>query len=112
MNPYIKSIPMLLILSIITCGLYSFYVQYIQMKAVNEMIGVNKYSFAKWFILLIVTCSLYHIYHEYIMSHDIEQHIKVDPNLPVICLLLSIFGLSIVADAICQQHINEYYSKI
>jgi hypothetical protein len=36
---------------------------------------------------------------------------RVDKNLPLISLFLSIFGFSIVVDAIQQYEINKLYEK-
>lgn len=110
-NPeYVKDIVMDLILTIITLGLFNLFVQYRQCEAVNNMIGEQKYSFIKWLLLSFITCGLYHIYHEYIKSEDIARAVGRDPGQDgLINLLLSIFGLSIVADAIQQSHINKFY---
>lgn len=101
---------MCLVLTLVTCGLYNFYWQYQQMLAVNEMLGEQKYSFWLWLLLTIVTCGLYHVYHEYRMSEDIARLCeRPDKNDGLVSLLLTLFALSIVADAIQQSHINAYF---
>jgi hypothetical protein len=41
-----------------------------------------------------------------------KYDMRVDDNIPLISLLLSIFGLSIVVDAIHQSEINKAYEKL
>ena len=78
----------------------------------NQMLKQEKYSFGLWFCLSVVTCGLYHIYHEYRMSTDLVTFVKgTSVNLPIVSLLLSVLGLSIVADAIQQAEINKYYGS-
>jgi hypothetical protein len=69
-----------------------------------------------WFLLTLVTCGLYHIYHEYVMGQSITQvqrrfEKEVSDNLSLISLLLSIFGLTIVTDAIQQHEINALFGR-
>ena len=101
-----------IILSVITCGLYNIYWNYRQMKALNALLGREEYQFAMWLILSIVTCGLYHIYYEYRMGSDLFSWLKehgreVSPNLPIIGLVLSCFGLTVTADAIYQHELNK-----
>jgi hypothetical protein len=105
-----RSIPGDIILSLITCGLFNLWVQAKQMAAVNDMLQAQKYSFVAWLLLCVVTCGIYHMYHEYRLMSDICAASKTtNANEPWVCLALSVFGLTIVADAIQQTHINAYY---
>jgi len=82
------------------------------MIAVNIMIQQIKYKFLPWLFLSIITCGLYHIYHEWRKSSDIAIALKKpESQEPIINVLLSVFGLSIVADAIQQAEINKYYGS-
>ena len=72
----------------------------------------EKYSFIKWLRLTIVTCGLYHFYHEYQKSSDIAKVVgDASGQEPVVNLLLTVFGLGIVADAIQQGHINRHFGS-
>ena len=68
-----------------------------------------------WFLLSIITCGIFAMYYEYKMADSLNQ-IKLahgrhaDPNLPLICLLLTIFGFGIVSLAIQQNEINSLYN--
>jgi len=109
---HVRSIAIDIILTLVTCGLWNLFVQYKQINSVNQMINVQKYSFLPWLLLTFITFGLYHIYHEFRKSEDIDRCIGVEgSNLPLITLVLTIFGLSIVADAIQQASINRYFGE-
>lgn len=109
---HVRNIGLDIILTIITCGLFNIYLQYRQMIAVNIMINEIKYKFIPWLLLSIITCGIYHIYHEWRKSTDIALALKkTESQEPIINVLLSIFGLSIVADAIQQAEINKFYGS-
>lgn len=101
-----------IILSILTCGIYNLFWQARQMRAVNAMLGIERFRFWPWFFLTLITCGIYHIYHEYVMGSAICEAAerlgrRVPQNLALISLLLSVFGLTIVTDAIQQHEINQ-----
>jgi len=101
-----------IVLSLVTCGLYNVYWNYRQMLALNALLGREEYDFAKWLLLSIVTCGLYHIYYEYRMGSDIYAWLKehgreASDNLPLIGLVLSLFGLTVIADAVYQHELNK-----
>jgi hypothetical protein len=101
-----------IIFSLLTCGLYNIYWNYQQFEHMNKLLGRNEYDFWKWLLLSAVTCGLYHIYFEYKMGADLYEHMKgkgmeVNPNLALMGLGLSCFGLTIVADAIYQHELNR-----
>jgi hypothetical protein len=101
-----------LVLSVVTCGLYNIYWNYRQFQAMNALLGREEYDFLKWALLTLVTCGLYHIYYEYKMGSDLyawmrEQGLEVSPNLPLIGLAFSCFGLTVIADAVYQHELNK-----
>jgi hypothetical protein len=101
-----------IIFSVITCGLYNIYWNYRQMKAMNVLLGREEFNFAKWAILTLVTCGIYHIYYEYRMGAELQawltqNGLPVNPHLAITGLILSIFGLTVVADAIYQNELNK-----
>ncbi len=111
-SEHIRNIGLDIVFTILSCGLFNIYLQYRQMIAVNTMIREIKYKFIPWLLLSIITCGLYHIYHEWRKSSDIVIALgKTESQEPIINVLLSIFGLSIVADAIQQAEINKYYGS-
>jgi hypothetical protein len=112
----VKSIPICIILSLVTCGLYLIYWNYCEMKTLNGLLGREEYSFWTWLLLTIVTCGLFHIYYEYRLGVGVVElqgkyGVAQDGNFASICLILSIIGLSIVADALQQHEINKIYER-
>jgi Domain of unknown function (DUF4234) len=110
-SEHVRSIALSILLTLVTCGLYNLYWQYRQMQSVNDLLERDEYSFWPWLLLTLLTCGLYHIYHEYRMSEDIARSTGRDPKSNRrIAVVLSVFGLSIVVDAIQQSHINAQFS--
>lgn len=111
-SQHIRNIALDLILTLITCYLYNVYVQYVQIKALNDMLGEKRYDFAQWALLSLVTCGLYHVYHEYRITTDLAKlNGEIGSNEALIAIVLSVFGLSLIVDAIQQSHINRFYGS-
>ena len=113
----VRNIVVSLILTIITCGLYNLYWNAKQMKTMNGLLERDELSFWTWLLVSIITCGIFHIYYEYKMGLALVEiqekyDMRVDNNLPIISLLLSIFGMSVVVDAIHQNEINKAYEKL
>ena len=105
-----------ILLTLITCNIYGLYWQYKQMQILNAWLESDQFSFWKWLFLGIITCGIYVVYEEYKMGEAINtiQHRNnffVTSNLPIICLLLTLFGMGLVTTAIQQHHINKFYSE-
>lgn len=101
-----------IVLSVVTCGLYNVYWNYLQMKAMNALLGREEYDFVRWALLTLVTCGLYHIYFEYRMGSDLYAYLKgqgreVSDNLPIIGLVMACFGLPMISDAVYQHELNK-----
>lgn len=101
-----------IVLSVVTCGLYNIYWNYVQFKAMNQLLGREEFKFVPWLLLSLITCGLFHIYYEYKQGAELyswlkSQGLEANPNLPVYGLLLAVFGLSIVSDAIYQRELNK-----
>ncbi|MEJ2108904.1 MAG: DUF4234 domain-containing protein [Acidobacteriota bacterium] len=110
----VRSIPLDLILTIITCGIYGLYWQFKQMETLNIWLKREEFNFWLWLLLSIITCGIWAMYYEYKMAKGIneiqeENSLRVSGDLPIICLLLAIFGLAIVSLAIQQLEINKFY---
>jgi hypothetical protein len=109
------SIPLYLILTLITCGIFNLYWNYKQMEACNYLLKRQEFIFIHWLIFSIITCGIYHIFYQYKMGCAIVEIQKnynkaVTDSLPVISCLVTIFGLSIVVDCIHQHEINKIVS--
>jgi len=111
-SDFLGNVPIQLVLTILTCGLFNFYWNYRQMQACNQMLVRKEFQFGIWLLLTILTCGIYHLFYQYKMGMALVelQRIRQQPvfeNLPVLSLLVSIFGLSIGIDAIHQLEINK-----
>jgi len=78
----------------------------------NQLLGREEFKFVPWFLLSFVTCGLFHIYYEYKMGAELYSWLKANgreanQNLPVMGLVLSCFGLTIIADAVYQHEFNK-----
>gem|GEM_PF-69846 len=112
------NIVLYIVLCIFTLGLFYFYWQYRQMHDFNVLLDRNEHGFFKWLILSLITFGIYHLYHEYKMSQDIIElqemyGLKVNGSeFPLLCLLVSIFGLFLVSDFIHQEELNKLIRKV
>ena len=111
-NQHYRSIPLYLIITLLTCGIFNLYWNYRQMQACNEMVGRNEFSWPAWFFLSLLTCGIYHIYYQYKMGSVIlevqrQRGTYIFDSLPLVSLLVTVFGASIVADIIHQHEINK-----
>ena len=111
-DEHFASIPKYLILTLLTCGLFNLYWNYRQMNACNDLLDDEEFNYWIWLLLLIVTCGLYHIYYQYKMGRAIveiqnDMNEKVFDTLPIISLIVTILGLSIIVDCIHQNEINK-----
>ncbi len=106
------NIPMYVILTIITCGIFNLYWNYKQMETCNYMLKREEFNFLAWFFLSIITCGIYHIYYQYKMGSAIveiqgNRSFHVNPNLPILSVILTAIALSFVTDLIHQMEINK-----
>ncbi|MDO8804942.1 MAG: DUF4234 domain-containing protein [Elusimicrobiota bacterium] len=111
-----RSIAEGIILTIVTCGIYNLFWNWYQMQTCNELVGREEFSPVKVYLLSIVTCGLYFVYYQYCMGGvivEIQRKRAVTPfeNLPIMSLFLSLFGLSIIVDAVHQNEINKFFPK-
>jgi len=103
-----------ILFSLVTCGIYNLFWNARQFRALNAFLGEERFAFWKWLLLSIVTCGIYNIYNEYLVGVaivDVQRNANrpVSANMPLLCVVISIFGLSVVADAIQQHEINKLY---
>jgi hypothetical protein len=113
---FASSIALDIVLSVITCGIYWFFWQARQMRALNYLLKEQRFNFVLWFFVSILTCFLFNIYYEYIMAQAIveiqrKKGMPTSNDIPVLSLILSIFGLHIITDAIQQNEINKFFEK-
>ncbi|TCK90557.1 uncharacterized protein DUF4234 [Natranaerovirga hydrolytica] len=106
-----RSIGVAILLSLVTCGIYSMYWMYALSKDLIEYNGEVGESAGTELLLSIITCGLYFIYWCYKMGQRIyDAEVKSNVAHPnddsVMYLILGIFGFGIIAMAIMQSKTN------
>lgn len=107
-----RNIAVCIILSIVTCGIYQIYWFICLTNDINTLSrDTNGTSGGIAFLLTLVTCGIYGIYWAYKQGDKID-FCKRERGIPsnntgLIYLLLSVFGLSIVAIALMQDEANK-----
>ena len=109
---YYLSIPFYLILTLLTCGIFNVYWNYLQMEACNGLLKRIEFRFGYWILFTLLTCGIYHIFYQYKMGAAIvelqrDYNKVVFDSLPVISVIVTVLGLSIVVDCIHQYEINK-----
>jgi hypothetical protein len=106
------NIPLFLILTLLTGGIFNLFWNWRQMQACNAMLGRREFSWLRWVVLSLLTFLLYHLYYQYKMGAaivEIQRRYEepVFEDLPLVSLLATIFGFSVAADCIHQYEINK-----
>ena len=108
-----RSIPVSIILSIVTCGLYGLYWYYKLTNDTHQAVGrKTTASGGRAILFAIITCGIYSIYWAYKMGDAVVEAkeargMRSDRNLPIIYLVLTFFGLGIITWALMQSSLND-----
>lgn len=109
-----RSIAVCIILSIVTCGIYGFYWMACLNNDANTASNTFGTSGGMVVLLTIVTCGLYGIYWAFKQGEKIDaaksSRGAASGNSGILYLILSIFGLAIVAWALMQNELNNMAS--
>ena len=113
----VRNIVFALFASFLTCGIYNLYWNSKQMKTFNSLLEREEFHFWTWLIVSVLTCGIYHVYYQYKMARGLVEiqescQLRVDEGLPLLSILLTLFGLSIVVDAIQQNEINKIFESL
>lgn len=106
-----RSIPVCIILSIITCGIYGLYWFVKMTDEANELSGqTNATSGGIALVLDIITCNIYGIYWAYKMGEKLDMA-KQQRNMPtnngaILYLILQLI-FPIIGWALMQDEINK-----
>ena len=103
-----RSIVAAIILSLVTCGIYSIYWFIVLTNEFNQASGrTSDTSGGVCFLLNLITCGIYGCYWSYKMGEkrDIVANEKSSSN--IIYLALTLFGFSIVVHALLQDSLNK-----
>ena len=103
-----RSIPLCILFTFITCGIYGIYWMIKMNDEINLLAGEpNATSGVMVFLFSIITCGIYSFYWLYKMGERSDQIKRVNGNSGLLYLLLAIFGLSIVSYCLIQDTINK-----
>jgi hypothetical protein len=108
-----RGIALMVILTILTCGIWGIYVQYKIGDELDRHQGKGRINAGLDLLLTFVTCGLWFIYVMYKYPRALQE-ITVDEGAPPVdltvpCLLLTIFGFGFVALAILQNEMNKHW---
>ena len=115
---YMKRSPVaVLLLSIVTCGLYQLYLVYQITTEIRDFRGEPALNPLAELLLCIVTCGLYELYWFYKYGRlvfDMQQRVGVDSpsDLSLVLLLLPIFGFAIVSFLLIQAELNRVWDAV
>ncbi len=103
-----RSIVVCILLSLVTCGIYSYYWVYKLNEEINQLSGEQGTSGGMVILFDIITCGIYSWYWMYRMGERVDI-MKRDPNgsSNIIYLVLGIFDLGIVSLCLMQDSINK-----
>ena len=107
-----RNVALYLILSIVTCGLFGLYWEYVLVNDTNIATGNTEGKNGIVVILLnLITCGIFWWIWVYKAGEGLDA-VKVKTggqagNRGILYLVLSIFGLGIVAVALIQNELNE-----
>ncbi len=107
-----RSIPLCIVLSFVTCGIYCFYWMYVLNEEINSLSGeTNATNGGLVIVFSLLTCGIYAWYWLYKMgerSDIIKQNMgKASSSSAMLYLIFGIFGLGIVSYALMQDTINS-----
>lgn len=108
-----RGIAVSIVLSIITCGIYSLYWLYCIVTDLNMASGETEDTSGGLVVILdIVTCGIYLLYWYYKAGGKVNKihylnNQPQDSSLGLLYLLLSLFGFGIVSIALIQNELNK-----
>lgn len=106
-----RSVAFAIILSLITCGLYTIYWFIVLTNEVGELSGDYTFTGGKHFLLTLVTCGIWSfIWYYQVGKHIAEaqrQRYQYPSDNSVLYVILTLFGLGIVTYALVQSDVNK-----
>lgn len=111
-----RSVPVCVILSIVTCGIYAMYWFVCATNEVDAVTGEPGPGGGVCLLLTIVTCGIYGIYWAWKMGDKLDasraRNGAVPGSFSILFLILNLIGLSVVTLAIIQSELNRYTPSV
>jgi len=108
-----REIVLTLVLIFVTCGIYGLVVMYRIGDELNRHQGKNQINAGMDLLLTFLTCGLWAIYMMVKYPQALQEIIKAEGDTPsdlvLPCLILTIFGLHLVAVLILQNELNKHW---
>ena len=115
MGPEKRSPALVIVLSLVTCGIYFYYWSYCVSKETRDFLGDESINPGMEVLLSIVTCGIYTFYWYYKYGKcQVEMCRRagiMETDNSILYLILSILGLGIVAMAILQSQQNVIWDN-
>lgn len=103
-----RGIAMAIILTIVTCGIYSIFWMIKLNDEVNELSGEpNATSGGMVFLFTLLTCGIYTFYWMYKMGERVDRIKRMQGNSGILFLILAIFGLGLISYCLMQDAVNK-----
>ena len=108
-----RNIVLCVIFTIITCGIYGIYCMIKMNDEINDLAGEPEAtSGVMVFVFTLITCGIYGIYWYYKMGVRCEVIKAQSGNLPILYLILGLFGFGIINYCLMQDTINKAVSPV
>ena len=107
-----RSIPLCIVFSIITCGIYMLYWMVVLNDEVIEVTGEPGPSGGSVLLFSIITCGIYSLFWAYKTGERLDnaraRNGVPSGSFPILFLALNFFGLGIITLALAQNELNRY----
>ncbi|MEI5994976.1 DUF4234 domain-containing protein [Candidatus Enterococcus mansonii] len=112
-----KSVPLIIVFSIISCGIYFLFWMYDVTRQLSEINNDRSINPGLTVLFSIITCGIYTLYWWYKiggMFVEAQARENVHPIIDnkILLLILAIFNFSIVGMGILQSDLNRFWDKL
>lgn len=113
----VRNPAMVLVLTLITCGIYGWVVVYQMTDEIREYRGDQSINPVLELVLCLITCNLYTIYWAYkysklILEMQMKTGVEYPSDISLPALLLVVFGLFSVSLLLMQNELNKVWVKV
>ncbi len=110
-----KDIVISVVLSLLTCGIYSLYWLVTMNDDANKVSNQYETSGVMVILLTIITCGIYGIYWNYKIGQKLyeagQRYSKDIKDNSILYLILSLFGFSIINYCLIQNDLNKFANE-
>ncbi|KAF1302867.1 DUF4234 domain-containing protein [Enterococcus saccharolyticus] len=111
-----RSVLLIIVLSIITCGIYPFIWMYQVTSELNEYTEDYHLNPSLVIVLTLLTCGLYQFYwwyriNELMMRAQYQTGYSMPTDNKLLFILLTFFGLALINMAILQSDLNRLWDQ-